>query len=95
MPRFAIQLLTPLLLVAPVADATAKPCRAPSNVSVENLLARAGVAMDIPGTRRVAMDRSGSCLEIDVSTPGTARLVGLLLRVLEVPRQAVRFQVVT
>ena len=86
------------LLLIPLAGGalpavTAKPCAAPVGVSQETLLAQAEVARGIAGTDAVSLDPSGSCITIAVRTPGTARLVELLLRGMKVPADAVRFQV--
>lgn len=96
MPKLPIHLAAPAVLAAALlVPSAAKPC-APSSLSAsDSLLAKANVALALPGTRRVALDRSGSCIAIDVSTPGTARLVGLLLRGLDVPRHAVRLRIVS
>lgn len=88
--------LTPLLLI-PLAAGTpaalAKPCAAPVGVSQETLLAQAEIARGLAGTDAVMLDDSRSCITISVRTAGTARLVGLLLRGVKVPTEAVRFQV--
>jgi hypothetical protein len=42
----------------------------------------------------VAVDPAIRCIGIQVRTPGTARLVKLLLRGVEVPREAVELRVV-
>jgi len=57
------------------------------------LLPRASVALDLAGTDRVAIDSSGHCIGVQVRTSGTARLVKLILRGVEVPRQAVELRV--
>lgn len=85
-------LLLPLAAALPLASA-AKPCGAPSGVSQETLLAQAEIARGLAGTDAVALDPSRSCIMISVRTPGTARLVELLLRGVKVPVDAVRFQV--
>ncbi len=88
-----LQLALPLLALS--ASLASKPCtESPRQVS-DSLLARAAVAKGIAGTERVALSPSGSCIEIDVATPGTKRLVKLVLRTLEVPSRAVRFQIVS
>jgi hypothetical protein len=94
LPYLAVSptVLLSAILAVPVA---AKPCTHSSQISADSLLARGNVAMGIPGTQRVALDASGGCLQIDVRTAGTARLVGLLLRTLEVPGDAVRMKVVS
>jgi hypothetical protein len=95
MLQLALRLAPSLLLAALLVPSAAKPCAPSAQAVGDSRLSKGNVAMDIPGTRRVAVDRSGSCLEVDVSTPGTARLVALLLRSLDVPAEAVRFQVVS
>jgi hypothetical protein len=96
MPKLQVHLVAPAVLaVALLAQSTSKPCTPSPQAAADSLLIKANLAMWIPGTRRVTVDRSGSCLEIDVSTPGTARLVALLLRTMHVPHDAVRFQVVS
>jgi hypothetical protein len=96
-PKLPYLAVTPMVLLsaALLTLAGAKPCADRSQISADSLLARGNVAMGIPGTQRVALDASGGCLQIDVRTTGTARLVGLLLRTLEVPGDAVRFKVVS
>jgi hypothetical protein len=96
MPKLAIQLLAPgVLLAALLVQSSSKPCGAFASRGADSLLTKGRVAMGIAGTQRVALDPSGSCLHIQVRTPGTARLVALLLRGLAVPADAVRFQVVS
>lgn len=88
--------LAPLLLLPLVGlslPAAAKPCVAPDGASQETLLAKAELARGLAGTDAVALDDSRSCINIAVRTAGTARLVELLLRGVEVPAAAVRFQV--
>ena len=73
----------------------AKPCdgrmAAPA---LKEMLPLARVALDLPGTDHVAVDPAIRCIGIQVRTPGTARLVKLLLRGVEVPREAVELRVV-
>lgn len=96
MPKLAIHLVAPALLAAALlVPSTTKPCASSSRGIADTLLAKANVALGIAGTRRVAVDPSGSCLQIDVSTRGTARLVALLLRSLDVPHGAVRLHIVS
>jgi hypothetical protein len=83
-------LLVAFALLAPVP---VKPCESPAGTSAEALLARAQVARRIAGTQSVELDASRSCINVAVRTPGTARLVELLLRGMKVPVEAVRFQV--
>lgn len=81
------------LAAALAAGAAAKPCTPPLGVSAETLLAQAQIARGLAGTEAVDLDASRSCISIAVRTPGTARLVELLLRGVKVPAEAVRFQV--
>lgn len=80
------------LAAALAAGPAAKPCLPPLGVSAETLLDRAQIARRVAGTESVSLD-AGRCITIAVRTPGTARLVELLLRGVEVPAEAVRFQV--
>jgi hypothetical protein len=84
-----------LPLMALSISIASKPCVESSRQIADSVLAKAAVAKGIAGTSRVALDPSGSCVEIDVTSPGTKRLVRLVLRTLEVPAEAVRFQVVS
>lgn len=70
-----------------------KPCESSAGTSAEALLDRAQVARRIAGTESVELDASRSCINVAVRTRGTARLVELLFRGLQVPAEAVRFQV--
>ena len=85
-------LLLPLALTLALGVAP-KPCAPPLGVSAETLLARAMIARGLAATDAVALDDSRSCIAITVRTSGTARLVQLLLRGVEVPAEAVRFRV--
>jgi hypothetical protein len=85
-------LLLPLAAAFTVLPA-AKPCAPASGVSAETLLAQAQIARRIAGTETVELDASRACINIGVRTPGTARLVELLLRGVKVPPEAVRFQI--
>jgi hypothetical protein len=84
--------LTSLALAATLAS---KPCSDSSHRIDDSLLARASVAKDLAGTERVAVDPSGSCIEIDVNGYGTERLAALILRSMDVPYEVVRFNVVS
>jgi hypothetical protein len=76
-------------------DTLAKPCTGLTAVpALEEMLPRARVALDIPGTEQVALDPARRCIGIQVRTPGTARLVKLLLRGVKIPREAVELRVV-
>jgi hypothetical protein len=74
--------------------AAAKPCSGSDGVSLEELLPRVRTALALPGTDQVAIDQGGRCIGVQVRTPGTARLVKLLLRGIDVPREAVELRVV-
>lgn len=72
-----------------------KPCDGTTDVpALEGMLPLARVALRIPGTDQVAVDASGRCIGIQVRTHGTARLVKLLLRGVNIPREAVDLRVV-
>jgi hypothetical protein len=76
-------------------DGAVKPCDGRTDVAaLEEMLPRARAALDIPGTDQVSLDAGRRCIGIQVRTTGTARLVKLLLRAVEVPREAVDLQVV-
>jgi hypothetical protein len=81
--------------LASALDTLAKPCSGLTSVpALEEMLPRARAALDIPGTEQVSLDPAGRCIGIQVRTPGTARLVKLLLRGVEIPREAVDLRVV-
>ncbi len=83
------------LALTSTLDTVAKPCSGLTAVpALEEMLPRARVALDIPGTEQVALDPAGRCIGIQVRTQGTARLVKLLLRGVEIPREAVDLRVV-
>ena len=72
-----------------------KPCDGSATIpGLEGMLPLARVALGIPGTDQVAVDPTGRCIGIQVRTPGTARLVKLLLRGVNIPREAVTLRVV-
>jgi hypothetical protein len=52
-------------------------------------LPRARLAMWLPGTRTVSLDRGRRCLTVTVDAVGDGRLAELLLRGVAVPRRAV------
>ena len=82
-------------VLTPGSHALAKPCDGGIAAPVlEEMLPRARAALDIPGTAQVALDPTGRCIGIEVRTSGTARLVKLLLRGVEVPRDAVDLRLV-
>jgi hypothetical protein len=73
----------------------AKPCSGSAGVQeLEALLPRASVALALAGTDAVAIDSTRHCIGVQVRTYGTARLVKLILRSLEVPRDVVELRVV-
>jgi hypothetical protein len=75
--------------------AHAKPCRGDVGVQeLAELLPRASVALALAGTDEVAIDPNRHCIGIQVRSYGTARLVKLILRGMEVPRKAVELRVV-
>jgi hypothetical protein len=77
------------------STAVAKPCSGETSVpALEELLPRVSAAFGLPGTDQVAIDPARRCIAVQVRTEGTARLVKLLLRGLEVPREAVELRVV-
>jgi hypothetical protein len=81
-----------LTLTTPVH---AKPCSGAASVQeLEALLPRASVALGLAGTDEVAIDPNRHCIGIQVRTYGTARLVKLILRSMEFPREAVELRVV-
>lgn len=80
--------------LTPALDTLAKPCSGRAVPGLEEMLPRARAALDIPGTDQVALDSTGRCIGIQVRTRGTARLVKLLLRGVEIPREAVDLRVV-
>jgi len=81
--------------LTPKLENFAKPCDGLTAVpALEEMLLRARAALDIPGTEQVALDPTRRCIGIQVRTQGTARLVKLLLRGVEIPREAVDLRVV-
>jgi hypothetical protein len=81
--------------LALTTPAHAKPCSGAASVQeLEELLPRASVALALAGTDEVAIDPNRHCIGVQVRTYGTARLVKLILRGMEVPREAVEFRVV-
>jgi hypothetical protein len=82
------------LVLTMTTSAAAKPCSGRANVQeLEELLPRANIALDLAGTDRVALDPTSHCIAVQVRTYGTARLVKLILRGVEVPRQVVELRV--
>jgi hypothetical protein len=83
------------LALTSTTPAHAKPCSGAASVQeLEELLPRASVALALAGTDEVAIDPNRHCIGIQVRTYGTARLVKLILRSLDVPRSAVELRVV-
>jgi hypothetical protein len=83
------------LALALTTAAAAKPCSGSASVQeLEALLPRASVALGLAGTDEVAIDPARHCIGVQVRTYGTARLVELILRGMEVPREAVELRVV-
>jgi hypothetical protein len=81
--------------LAGLDGAAVKPCDGLTDLAaLEAMLPRARAALDIPGTDQVSLDAGSRCIGIQVRTTGTARLVKLLLRAVEVPREAVDLRVV-
>ena len=56
---------------------------------LEGYLPRASLAMTIPGTRSVTLDRERGCLTVVVEGVGSGRLAELIIRGVSVPRHAV------
>ena len=88
-----------ILLVAAAittpADVFAKPCNGATPVpDLESMLPGARVALDLPGTDQVAVDAATRCIGIQVRSQGTARLVKLVLRGMNVPREVADLRVV-
>jgi hypothetical protein len=59
---------------------------------LEQYLPSAQVALQLPGTRRVAVDPERRCLTVTVDGIGDGRLAELVLRGVAVPRDAVLLQ---
>ena len=84
-----------LAVVALPSTAAAKPCAGRTAVpALEQMLPRARVALDLPGTDQVAVDGASRCIGIQVRSKGTARLVKLVLRGMKVPREDAEIRVV-
>jgi hypothetical protein len=84
-----------VLALTQTVGATVKPCSVrTSTPALEELLPRVRTALGIAGTDQVALDPAAGCIGVQVRTRGTARLVKLLLRGLDVPVQAVDLRVV-
>jgi hypothetical protein len=81
-------------LALAVTAAPSKPCSGEAGTALEELLPRVRVALDLAGTDEVALDPSRRCIGVQVRSRGTARLVKLLLRGVDVPLEAVDLRVV-
>lgn len=87
--------LAAALALAATVPSSVKPCSGQAGTPMlEEMLPRARVALELPGTDQVGIDPASRCIAVQVRTPGTARLVKLLLRGLDVPREAVDLRVV-
>jgi hypothetical protein len=85
----------PGLVLTSALDAYAKPCRGAIAVpALEEMLPRARAALDLPGTDQVEVDAASRCIGIQVRSKGTARLVKLVLRGVNVPYGAASITVV-
>ena len=81
--------------LAVIATPSAKPCSGQVGTpALEELLPRVRIALDLAGTEQVGLDPTGRCIGVQVRTRGTARLVKLLLRGVDVPLEAVDLRVV-
>ena len=95
MPRSLALLSAAAAPLTPATPALAKPCSGALSVQeLEDMLPRANLALALAGTEAVAIDPSGRCIGVQVRSRGTARLVKLLLRSVDVPREAVELRVV-
>ena len=65
-----------------------------NGLSTEELLPRARVALDLAGTEQVGAGSAPGCVAITVRSFGTARLVWLVLRGVNVPEEAAEIVVV-
>jgi hypothetical protein len=66
-----------------------------SVAELQTYLPLAEVALQLPGTRAVAMDEQRRCLTVIVDGFGSGRMAELLLRGMAVPRTAVLLQMST
>ncbi len=93
--RSSVAVASLALIAGLPENADAKPCDGLTAVAaLEEMLPRARTALGLAGTDQVTLDSGRRCIGIQVRTKGTARLVKLLLRAVEVPRDAVELQVV-
>jgi hypothetical protein len=82
------------LAIVPAHPAHANLCDGNTAASaLEEMLPRARAALDLAGTEQVDLDPSQRCIDIQVRTAGTARLVALLLRGVDIPHGAVDLRV--
>ena len=65
-----------------------------SGLSTDELLPRARVALDLAGTEQVGPGSAPGCVAITVKSFGTARLVWLVLRGVDVPPEAAEIVVI-
>ncbi|HKU62026.1 MAG TPA: hypothetical protein VJQ44_12460 [Gemmatimonadales bacterium] len=65
-----------------------------NGLSTDELLPRAHVALDLAGTQQVGPGSGPGCIAITVRSEGTARLVLLALRGVDVPPEAAEIFVV-
>jgi hypothetical protein len=65
-----------------------------SGLSTDELLPRARVALDLAGTEQVGPGSAPGCVAITVRSFGTARLVWLVLRGVDVPAEAAEIVVI-
>jgi hypothetical protein len=91
---FAVPGAAAAALALALATPSAKPCTGTAAASLEELLPRVRTTLHLAGTDQVAIDDGRRCIGVQVRTEGTARLVKLVLRGLEVPREAVDLRVV-
>jgi hypothetical protein len=94
-PRSLALLFASAATLTLTTPAHAKPCTGATSVQeLEDMLPRANVALALAGTEQVAIDPSRRCIGVQVRSRGTARLVKLILRSMDVPREAVELRVV-
>ena len=65
-----------------------------SGLSTDELLPRARVALELAGTQQVGPGSAPGCVAITVKSFGTARLVWLVLRGVDVPPDAAEIVVI-
>jgi hypothetical protein len=88
--------IVPLVLIAALGAAalgTGELKCVGSGLSREELLPRVRAVLDLAGTDQVGPGSAPGCVAIRVRTPGTARLVTLILRAVHVPQEAAEIQV--